>query len=138
MTGRPVPRRGVYERPFWDYVQQRQLRLQRCSACGNVWYPPGPACTRCLSDRWTWEAVSGRGALLSWATFHRQYFESLPPPYTVVAAELEEGPILITDIAARPDELRIGMPLRLTYRAWEGENGEPLLLYHWTQEPDAE
>lgn len=135
MTVRPAPRRGVYERPFWEYVQQRQLRLQRCFACAHLWYPPGPACPRCLSDRWAWEAVSGRGALLSWATFRRQYFESLPPPYTVVAAELEEGPILITDIAARSDELRVGMPLWITYRAWEDEDGEPFLLYHWTQKP---
>ena len=131
MTIRPTPRRGVYERPFWNFVQQEQLRLQRCTGCGQFWYPPGPACPRCLSSDWTWEALSGRGSLLSWATFHRQYFASMPPPYTVVAAELAEGPILITDIEAPPEQLHIGMPLRLSYRSFETEDGASMLLYHW-------
>jgi uncharacterized protein len=131
VTIRPAPRRGIYERPFWEYVQREQLRLQRCAGCGQFWYPPGPACPRCLSADWSWEALSGRGSLLSWATFHRQYFESMPPPYTVVAAETEEGPILITDVEARPEELRIGMSLRLVYRPAETTDGETMLLYHW-------
>ncbi|WP_448624394.1 Zn-ribbon domain-containing OB-fold protein [Geodermatophilus sp. URMC 64] len=134
MTARPAPRRGVYERPFWEYVQARQLRLQRCSSCGQFWYPPGPACPRCLSSDWAWEAISGRGSVLSWVIFHRGYFESMPPPYTVVAAELEEGPILLTDVAAPPEQLFMGMPVRLTYRPTETADGGEFLLYHW--EPD--
>ena len=134
MTARPSPRQGIYERPFWEYVQRGRLHLQHCSSCGLFWYPPGPACPRCLSSDWAWEAVSGRGSLLSWATFHRQYFESLPPPYTVVAAELEEGPILITDVAVPPEQLLMGMPVRLTYRPTKTSEGGELMLYHW--EPD--
>lgn len=131
MTIRPAPRRGVYERPFWDYVQQERLHLQRCARCGHVWYPPGPACPSCLSEAWSWKPVSGRGSLLSWATFHRQYFDTLAPPYTIVAAELEEGPILITDLAAPPPSLRIGMRLRLSYAQFETSDGGQMLLYQW-------
>ncbi|MGI4942873.1 MAG: Zn-ribbon domain-containing OB-fold protein, partial [Janthinobacterium lividum] len=32
--------------------------------------------------------------LLSWTTFHRQYLPAFPPPHTVVAIRLEEGPIM--------------------------------------------
>jgi len=58
----------------------------------------------------------------------------LPPPYTVVAAELEEGPILITDVAVPPEQLLMGMPVRLTYRPTKTSEGGELMLYHW--EPD--
>lgn len=131
MTVRPTPRRGVYERPFWQYVEEQRLHLQYCARCDQCWYPPGPACPRCLSSNWSWEQVAGRGTLISWATFHRQYFDSLPPPYTVVAGELDEGPILITDIVGGPEGLQIGMPLALAYRGARSATGEAFTLYHW-------
>ena len=40
-------------------------------------------------------ALSGRGRLLSWTVFHRQYFPAAAVPYIVVAVETEEGPILV-------------------------------------------
>jgi uncharacterized OB-fold protein len=42
-----------------------------------------------------WTAVSGKGLLLSWTTFHRQYLPAYPAPHTVVAVALNEGPIMI-------------------------------------------
>lgn len=131
MKVRPAPRSGVYEKEFWRHVEERRLHLQYCSDCRHSWYPPGPACPRCLSRAWSWEAVSGRGRLLSQATFHRQYFDTLPAPYTVVAGALDEGPILITDVDARPEDLEIGMPLELTYRRAQSPEGEAFTLYHW-------
>jgi len=128
---RPSPRRGVYEQPFWEYVGQRQLHLQRCSKCGQFWYPPGPACPYCMSQKWTWQPVSGHGSLVSWVNFQRQYFPTIPPPYTIVAGELEEGPILITDVAGAVEGLRIGMPLGLTYIDARTAEDEPFTLYQW-------
>lgn len=134
MNVRPAPRQGRYDGEFWRRVEDRELALQACLPCGHRWYPPGPACPRCLSREWEWRPVAGRGALLSWATFHRQYFPSLPPPYTVVAAVLDEGPILLTDVAVDPRRLRLGMPLHLVYRPAQTEDGTPFTLFHW--EPD--
>jgi hypothetical protein len=44
----------------------------------------------------TWTPVSGRGKLLSWVTFRRQYFGEYPSGHVVVSLELEEGPLCIT------------------------------------------
>jgi hypothetical protein len=60
--------------------------------------------------------LSGRGRLLSWTTFHRQYLTAYPPPVTCVAVELEEGPILIGNVdAAETANLQIDVPVELIY-----------------------
>jgi len=32
---------------FWDGTQAGELRLQRCDACANVYFPPRPFCPSC-------------------------------------------------------------------------------------------
>ena len=49
-TGRYLPVVYPEEKPFWDAAKQRRLMLQRCRACGKVWYPIGPTCPFCLSN----------------------------------------------------------------------------------------
>ena len=129
---RPEPRKNIYERPFWEFVQEHRLRLQRCSRCGSMRYPPAPVCADCLSDEYTWEPVSGRGTLLSWVVFHRQYFAELPTPYSVVAAELAEGPILIANLVDPPGAPALGMSVTLTYERVRATAGDShWWIYQW-------
>src|SRR5207237_9098332 len=32
---------------FWDGTREGELRLQRCNACGKVYFPPRPCCSAC-------------------------------------------------------------------------------------------
>ena len=94
----------------------RELRLQQCSACGKFRWPPGPTCDRCLSDDFAWSALSGVAKVLSWTTFRRGYFAEYPPPHTVVALELAEGPLFISwPVGIEPSDLREGMTLELRW-----------------------
>ena len=105
-----------YDKPMWDSVAVGKMCLQRCAGCGRWRYPPGPACPACLSTEATWEALSGRGRLLSWTTFHRQYLPAYPAPATCVAVELAEGPIVIGNIDfADTERLHIDAPMELIY-----------------------
>ncbi|WP_214404012.1 Zn-ribbon domain-containing OB-fold protein [Pseudonocardia lacus] len=129
---RPAPRRGLYDDPFWDHVDRRDLRLQKCTDDGTFRYPPGPACPTCLSLDWSWEPVSGHGSVLSWVVFHRQYFPEFPPPHVVVAGELAEGPILIADLAGElPPEMSAGTPLRIRYDAATDPDGRERTIFRW-------
>lgn len=105
-----------YDKPMWESASQGTLKLQRCQRCASFRYPPGPACPECLCLGYEWAPVSGKASLLSWTVFHRQYLPAYPPPTLVIAAQLEEGPIMITfmDHKSLP-ELKLGRPLRLTY-----------------------
>ena len=89
-----------YDAPMWDSIQAGALQLQRCSVNGRFRYPPGPVDPDTLSPDFTWETVCGRATLLSWTTFHRQYLPAFPAPHTVTVVRLEEGPIMVSCVAA--------------------------------------
>jgi uncharacterized OB-fold protein len=128
---RPSPRRGVYEIPFWEHVERRELRVQRCAACGELRFPPGPACPECLSGDYEWSPLSGEGHVLAWTVFHRQYFPELPPPYTVVAVRTAEGPILVANyVNANGRRAACGDRVTLTYEDVAGEPDD-WTIYQW-------
>lgn len=89
---------SMHDKPMWASIAADAMRLQRCSGCGEFRYPPGPVCPKCLSMESSWECISGRGCVLSWTTFHRQYLPAYPAPATVVAVRLQEGPIMIANV----------------------------------------
>lgn len=128
---RPLPRKGVFELPFWDYVSNNELRLQQCSGCSHRRYPPGPSCPKCLCDKFTWEALSGRGQVVAWTVFHRQYFPELPVPYTVLSVQTDEGPMLIGNlVGAPPASLRHGMAVRVAFETVANAAGN-WKIYQW-------
>src|SRR5690606_10704926 len=84
-----------YDAPMWESIQEGQMRLQRCSESGHFRYPPGPMCPVSMSMEYDWEPISGKGAIVSWTVFHRQYLPAYPAPHLVVAIRLEEGPMMV-------------------------------------------
>ena len=124
VTARPIRSMDPYAREFWIYTEKKELRLQQCSNCGKFRWPPGPTCDKCLSDEADWAAVSGRGRVLSWTTFHRKYFEEYPAPHTVLVLELEEGPLFVSyPIDVEVADLREGMLLSLRWTDAEDRFG---------------
>jgi uncharacterized OB-fold protein len=112
----PRPLMGFYDPPMWESIRAKAMRLQRCRACGSFQYPPAPACVDCLCEDLDWTALSGRGTILSWVIYHRQYLDSYPAPYNVVTVRLEEGPLFTSNLVGpEPEGSWIGAPVRLLY-----------------------
>lgn len=84
-----------YDEPMWESIGQGQIKLQRCRVTGTFFYPPGPVCPESLGFDVEWAVICGKGKILSWTVFHRQYLPAYPAPHLVVAVQLEEGPIMI-------------------------------------------
>lgn len=105
-----------YDGPMWDSVAEGALRLQRCDECGAFRYPPGPACPECLAMESCWTAISGRARLIAWTVFHRQYLPAYAPPVLVVAVQLEEGPLMVSNMPPESrNGLRLDAPLEVFY-----------------------
>jgi uncharacterized protein len=119
------------DRAMWSYLDRGELRAQRCGKCGVVRFPPAAACDNCLSADTEWTALSTTGTVLSWVTYHRQYFASMPPPYTVVAAEVAEGVIITADLAGDAESLAIGREVELRFDDAEFDDGGSSKLYRW-------
>jgi uncharacterized OB-fold protein len=102
-------------RGYWEGTLAKEIRIQRCNTCGHLQLPWGPCCTRCLSQDLGYEVASGRGTVYSF-TIVRQAIHpdfSAQVPYVLADVQLEEGPILtsnVTDVA--PEAVTIGMPVR--------------------------
>src|ERR1700712_1889615 len=66
---------------FWDGTQVGELRLQRCDACANVYFPPRPFCPACASRKVSVFKASGKGKLYSYVIHHRPV-PGFTPPYS--------------------------------------------------------
>lgn len=107
---RPNRTLGPDHDTFWAYTAQGELRLQKCDACGHYAWPVVQACEQCGSTGLSWARMSGRGRIVSWCTFEREYYKgTLPIPWDTIMVELDEGPLFISN------------PLGFTWREFEPE-----------------
>ncbi|MGE0799101.1 MAG: Zn-ribbon domain-containing OB-fold protein [Lautropia sp.] len=99
--------------PFWEATARGVLLLPRCRACGQVHWHPRAQCPECRSDDLEWIEATGRGVLHTFTLVRR------PSGNTLLAyVRIDEGLLLMTNIVgAEPDALRIGMPMRVDFRA---------------------
>ncbi len=111
----------MYDVPMWKSIEEHRLALQRCTCCSRFRYPPSPVCPHCLGLDSEWVPISGRAKIYSWVVFHRRYFDDYPPPYNAVAVELEEGPLVVTNLTGpEPEGNWIGAPVAFCYEVHNG------------------
>lgn len=115
---KPLPRLDESNAPHWQGAKAREVRVQKCSDCARLRYPPARHCADCLSEKSEWIAVSGKGEVWSHCTFHRAYFKGFEQdvPYTVVLVKLDEGPMLYSNLlTVARSEVRPGMRVRAVF-----------------------
>jgi len=128
---RPAPKLTSDDALMWELLSTGHLHLQRCTDSGHVRFPPGPVCPNCRRGAAEWAPVSGRGGVLSWVVFRRQYFDGIEPPHVVVAGELAEGPILLADFDGDTSVLALDLPIELVVAPAEFDDGTTRPLYRW-------
>lgn len=114
--GFPLPVPSEDSAPFWEFLQQGELRLQRCTACSTFAHPPRQMCEACGSFEREWAPVSGHGTVYSFVITRQAIHPSFEghTPYATVLVELDEGPRLtsnLVDVAV--DDLQIGLRVEL-------------------------
>jgi hypothetical protein len=115
---KPLPIPSPVSQPFWDGLNNGEVRVQRCTACGEYVFYPRPHCTICLSDNLEWVAVSGGGTVYAFTIVRRAmnpaFAEDVPYVYAIV--NLDEGPRLMTNIVGcAPEDVRVDMPVKAVY-----------------------
>ena len=106
-------------KPFWANLREHKLTAQHCKACGKFFtFPPQGSCPHCLSSDYDWIAVSGKGKVYSFVTYHRAWHPAYQDktPYNVSLIDLDEGPRLISNVVGcKHNEVKIGMPVEIVY-----------------------
>ncbi len=112
---RPVPVPDEASAPFFAGAARGELMLQRCRACAAFMWPVKSRCVECFSTEVEWTAASGGGELYSFVVVHQRY-PGFDEPYVLATVVTPEGVRFNTSIVgADPDELRIGMQLRVVF-----------------------
>jgi uncharacterized OB-fold protein len=115
---KPVPAITPEMRPFFEGARRRELRVQRCTACGTQRFPARAICSDCLSTDSEWVSVSGRGEIFSFNVMHQVYHPGFARevPYAVVVVKLVEGPKMVSNlVGVQPQDIRVGTPVRVVF-----------------------
>jgi uncharacterized OB-fold protein len=138
---KPLPQKQPENAPLWEGLAQREFRVPKCDDCGAWNWVPYPACRECLSENLTWTKVSGNGTLFTYTIVHRglgAFHKDVPYVVGLVEMELppggKRGVIVLGNVVGVPhDELRVGMPLKMTFKDIEGED---VTLWEFTKRED--
>ena len=112
-----IPRPTPETEHFWQGTKVGELRLQQCSDCAHVYFPPRPFCPECSSRNIRITQASGKATLYSYVISHR----TRPPyenPLSIAVVQLEEGPRMMCNIVETeqtPEALVLDMALEVTY-----------------------
>lgn len=118
LATRPKPAVDNWNREFWEACNRKELKLQRCTATGQCFFPPAPVSPFTGRPDWEWITASGKGELWSYVVFHQNYFAGMKDelPYPVAMVKLDEGPFLLTNLwDMTTEQARIGMRLAVRF-----------------------
>ncbi|MEM0129548.1 MAG: Zn-ribbon domain-containing OB-fold protein [Thermoplasmata archaeon] len=128
---------------FWRETPRRyNLGGSRCTGCGTVFFPPRSVCPTCTSHRQSIGRMepfqlSGEGEILSYTVVHEgaEGFE-MQVPYVLALVRTTEGPVLTGQVVdIEPDRVRIGMPVRATFRKLREEGKAGVIHYGYKFAP---
>jgi len=115
---------------FWAGTAAGELRVQRCDGCGELRHPPGPRCPACGAMTAGYVVATGTGEVYSYVVHHHPPVPGKKLPVVIALVQLPEGVRMTGELlGARPDQVRIGLPVRaefvriddeLTLPAWRG------------------
>jgi uncharacterized OB-fold protein len=115
---RALPNPTPETRHFWEGCKAGELRLQRCVACRQPYFPPRPFCPRCASRTVEVFVASGRATLYSYVINHLPRPDMGTEPHAIAVVTLAEGPRMMSNIVncpQTPQALQLDMPLQVVF-----------------------
>jgi uncharacterized OB-fold protein len=122
----PVPSKR--STPYWDAIENGELRFQQCEPCRHRWMSARDACPRCGGAP-TWQLASGRASVYSFSVVRRAPTADLRDrvPYVIALVDVAEGPRTMTWIIdCEPEGVTIGMDVVLHFATGPGTVTLPL------------
>lgn len=122
--GTPLPTPTPDDQAYWDFIDRRELRIQRCTGCARFRHPPMPNCPYCRSSRFDWQPVSGKGTVFTYTIVRHAAHPALKLalPFNVAVIMLDDADdvrIVSNVVDTAPDEIGIGMPVELVWEPRE-------------------
>lgn len=111
-------RRNAWSAPFWEGVEQKELRFQHCEGCGRNVFPARRHCPRCASTDLSWRESKGEGTIYSFSVLELGAIGAFAGevPYVIVVIDMAEGFRMTSRL--RTDDftaIRCDMPVRIQF-----------------------
>jgi 3-hydroxy-3-methylglutaryl CoA synthase len=142
MTVQPAARPPLEERQPSPQAQwrenEKELRLRgtKCNHCGTAQYPPQRVCIVCRTkdDFEYYSFLDKRGKVYSFS--HDYVSDSLDPPTTLTVIDFDGGGRILCEMTDRdPEEIKVGMPVEMTFRRLYYVGG--IYNYSWKCRPES-
>lgn len=115
---------------FREHLANGRFMLQRSRRSGIYIFYSRVLCATARSEELEWVEASGKGTVYSTTTIHRKPEQG--GSFNVSLIALAEGPrVLSRVLGPRPEQIRIGMPVRAAIEkpAWSELAHEPVLVF---------
>lgn len=127
MSARRAPASSPESEPFWEATRERRLVLQWCTICDEPVQFPRSFCPGCQRSSLEWRDAAGTGTVYAVTVEHKPEAMAVEEPYAIALVDLDEGARFMTNvIGCEPDDIRIGMAVRVTWEALEDGRNLPL------------
>ena len=114
---------------FWDALKEGKFVTTKCSACGNVSFPPQSDCPKCMGGDFTWVDLGREATLLTFTHVlitPASFVEN--DPYVIAIGELRDGlKVLAWLEGTQPEKVKLGMKMRLEARS--SKEGNPYIVF---------
>jgi uncharacterized OB-fold protein len=105
---------------YFAYLEARDWRLQRCTACGAHVFQPRVMCPSCGADDFEWVAPSGHGTVHSTTVIRRR--PERGGDYNVCLVDLAEGVRMMSRVEGlAPTDVAIGMAVTARLAEQDGQ-----------------
>lgn len=100
---------------YYQGLEEQKLLIQKCSQCGTLRNPPGPACPHCRSLRWEPIALRGTGVIFSHTVHYHPPLPGFEVPHPIVIVDTDEGVRVVGAMDGNGEELKIGMRVNIEF-----------------------
>jgi uncharacterized OB-fold protein len=129
---------GLTTARYWREVPQRyRLEAGKCTACGEVHFPPRRVCMKCGKREFTTVALPDTGKVVTWTVIRvaPDEFTDLAP-YAVCLVELDNGTRLMSQLVdVDLEEIKMDMPVKIEFRRIRDDGAAGVLFYGYKVVP---
>lgn len=124
---------------YWRAMPQRyRFEASKCKQCGKVLFPPRLICPDCHLRQFDKVNINDRGVVETYTVIRvapSGFTDQVPYPVAIV--NLGDGVKILCQIAdCEPEELKIGMNVRLEFRKLSQEGEAGIINYGYKAVPE--
>jgi uncharacterized OB-fold protein len=123
MSKIPSPSVTAETAQFWSRVNEGQLTVPQCKACGKFHWYPRANCPFCTSDNIELKPAKGTGTIYSFSVSRRG-----KDSYVIAYVTLDEGVTMMTNIV-NADSARLSIGQQVRVALVESENGQRVPMF---------